>query len=107
METFQKIVLVVAIVTLCIVLLTIGILLAKTSYGVAWPPVIPKCPDYWLSDDSGCKNTHKLGKCNLDGSSIDFVKAPFNDETCAKKKWATNCQVAWDGITYGGSSETC
>jgi hypothetical protein len=107
---FQMIVLTVAIITLIITLVVIGLALSKASDAETWPPVVGTCPDYWL-DMSGngeeCLNTHSLGRCNLPSesnkSTMNFNKSPFNTDSgnCAKYKWATSCQVTWDGITSG------
>ena len=76
-----------------------------------WPPVIPSCPDYWISDGSGnaakCINVKDLGVCpSEDGDKhlvMNFNVKPYNgdDSECAKYTWATKCKIAWDGITYG------
>jgi hypothetical protein len=107
---FQMIVLTIAIITLIIILVVIGLALSKASDSETWPPVVGTCPDYWV-DMSGngeeCLNTHSLGRCNIPSESnkatMNFNTAPFNtdDGNCAKYKWATSCQVTWDGITSG------
>ena len=107
---FQKIILTVAIVVLIIILVFIGIALSKASNSETWPPVIGDCPDYWVDmsgNGSACLNSHRLGRCNLpsegNDATMDFDQNPFNGENgnCAKYKWATTCQVTWDGITSG------
>ena len=52
MASFQKIVLISAIIILIIALLIIGITLIY-SKNTNWPPNIPSCPDWWLMDGSG------------------------------------------------------
>ena len=110
MASFQKIVLIVAIVVLIVALVIIGFALTFASND-HWPPMIPGCPDYWVIDGSGnnatCINIKDLGTCPATGESkhqsVNFNQAPFvgSDETCAKYTWAKKCGVTWDGITYG------
>jgi hypothetical protein len=86
---FQKIILVIATLVLILLLVLIGFTLSEA-----------------------CFNSHKLGKCNLPGdgnannNTMNFNQSPFNTDTtnCSKYKWATNCQVTWDGITSGVSN---
>lgn len=107
---FQKLILIVATVILIILLVVIGITLSKATTNDQWVPIVGECPDYWV-DMSGngeaCLNTHNLGRCNLindnNKSTMNFNQSPFTDNNglCAKYKWATECQVTWDGITSG------
>ena len=108
--SFQKIILVIAIIGLIILLAVIGISLSKSSSKMVWPPVIGACPDYWVDlkgDGEACYNTKSLGKCNLPGTreqnTMNFNVSPFNSDStnCSKYTWATRCGVTWDGITYG------
>lgn len=113
METFQKTILIAAVVMLLLALVIIGVALSSTSEK-SWPPVIPDCPDYWILDGSGeaatCVNVKNLGTCPpKDGD--EFLRMNFNtgafsgsDGDCAKYNWAKKCGVAWDGITYGVNS---
>jgi len=111
MENFQKIVLIMATIILIIILLFIGINLAKLSSNQVWPPVIPQCPDYWEIDESEdkpkCKNTLKLGTCSASSGTdyqlVDFNSPEFTGDNalCSKYNWASKCNVSWDGITYG------
>lgn len=108
METFQKTILFAAIIILIISLVFIGLSLSQAKDQQEWPPVIPECPDYWMIDGSAvCVNTKDLGTCPAP-SGQKHLKMNFNtpsftgsDELCAKYTWAKNCNVAWDGITYG------
>ena len=111
MALFQKIVLYTAIIILILSLVIIGIALNSKSSSTLWPPFIADCPDYWLLDGSGnnttCTNIKDLGTCPA-GTDSQHLVMNFNDPIytgtnglCAKYKWATNCNVTWDGITYG------
>jgi len=116
--SFQKTVLIVSFVILIIILAFMYYALKHASDSQPWPPVLGDCPDYWvdLSGNGGaCLNSHSLGTCNIpsrasdlgpviDSNSMNFDQSPYNDSTnggCSKYKWATNCGVTWDGITYG------
>jgi hypothetical protein len=113
MEGFQKTVLIVAIIILIITLIVIGVALSKKSAEIGWPPMVPQCPDYWTIDGSGnnaiCVNVKDLGTCKSVGSkhkTMNFNTSEFTGSqgTCNKYNWATNCNVSWDGITYGVSN---
>jgi hypothetical protein len=112
METFQKAVLICAIIVLIGALIIIGIALTNAK-NTNWPPMIPDCPDYWLIDGSGtntqCINIKDLGngKCKPQNGDAK-LKMNFNSSLftgsqglCNKYKWANSCGVTWDGITYG------
>jgi len=123
MEGFQKIVLYSAILILIIILIVVGIALSFAK-NESWPPMVPKCPDYWTIDGSGndakCVNIKKLGTGCTDAiQSPDasdqtgkYYKVNFNSSLytgsqgpCRKYKWAHDtCKVSWDGITYGVDS---
>jgi hypothetical protein len=107
---FQKIVLTIAIVILIVMLVIIGITLSKSPDEENWPPIIGKCPDFWVDlvgNGEECFNSHHLGICNIPSennkTTKNFNEAPFTGPNgdCAKKKWANNCHVTWDGITSG------
>jgi hypothetical protein len=116
MEGFQKSVLVIAIITLILTLVLIGLALNSAKNNMSWPPLVGSCPDYWVDlsgNGAACFNPKKLGHCNIPTSAsekntMDFSGSIFtgDDGLCNKKKWATNCSdpnnpVTWDGITYG------
>jgi len=110
MESFQKFVLFAAIIILIIALVFIGMSLAYSKDN-QWPPMTPQCPDYWLVDGSGnnarCINVKDLGTCPPKNGekhlTMDFNTPAFtgSNEMCAKYTWANNCNISWDGITYG------
>jgi hypothetical protein len=111
MALFQKIVLFTAIIILLLSLVIMGFALNSKSSSLLWPPFVADCPDYWLIDGSGnnsrCINIKDLGTCPPNSNDKHLVMN-FNDPVytgtnglCAKYNWATNCNVSWDGITYG------
>jgi hypothetical protein len=107
---FQKLIIVIAILTLSILLVVIGVTLSKAKTNVNWPPIIGECPDYWTDlkgNGEGCFNSRSLGKCNIpkkdNDNTMNFNESPFIGVTglCSKYKWAKSCNVTWDGITSG------
>jgi hypothetical protein len=107
---FQKIVLTVATVLLIIILVVIGVSLSKAKENNIWPPIVGKCPDFWV-DISGngeaCFNSHSLGTCNIPSeenkNTKNFNQAPFigANGDCHKYNWAKQCNITWDGINSG------
>jgi len=123
MNSFQVIVLSIAVVVLVLVLTFIGIVMGNQNNTTIWPPSQTDCPDYWevRSDGSGC-NVPAKGATNsgpakfssntyalLNDSSLPSGKyINFKDNAwsnvCTKKCWATNNGIHWDGVTdYNGS----
>jgi len=110
MASFQKIVLISAIIFLIIALIIIGISL-HYSKDNNWPPSTAPCPDWWVMDGSGndqkCINRKDLGTCKPNGSlkhqEMNFNNSAFSGSNgiCNKYTWAKNCDLSWDGITYG------
>lgn len=115
MASFQKIIVIIAIVLLIICLIFIGMALIKSKNSSQWPPIIGECPDYWV-DTSGnganCVNVRKLGTCTTGGNgaspsdsvmAMNFTVAPYigSNSKCAKYTWANRCGITWDGITSG------
>jgi len=105
MATFQSITMTIAIVLLVICLIMIGITLYNAKYHTKFPPVVADCPDYWLDmsdgDSSNCVNKMK-GLGNPDcKTEMDFSKSHWtgDDGLCRKRKWATKCNLTWDGVT--------
>jgi hypothetical protein len=102
---FQKIVLVVAIIVFIVALVFIGIGLNKAKKEKSWPPIVSTCPDYWEDTGNGCYNKLGLGKCNLptydNKNLMNFNVTPYNgsEGTCAKAKWAKECEIVWDGVS--------
>ena len=71
-----------------------------------FPPWPAQCPDLWevVKKDGkiACKNVNKIGNCaNTDSDNIyDFTNPIFKQKDSAyyKCKWATQCNVSWEGI---------
>ncbi len=107
---FQKSVLIIAIISLILFLVLIGIALSNSASSQSWPPIVGSCPDYWVDlsgNGEACYNSLSLGTCNIPKAGENGTKN-FNipwytgsDGLCHKNEWATGCGVSWDGITYG------
>ena len=106
MANFQTTTIIVAFVLFIICLLFVWFMISKKSNEMTWPPLVGDCPDYWV-DTSGnggnCVNTKGLGTCTASGSSMNFSIAPYTGSNgiCNKYKWASKCDITWDGITSG------
>lgn len=108
MGSFQQITLLIALMILLLIFVFIGGCLAYASKNSIVSTDLPQCPDYWEieSTDTGsrCINVQDMGTCPAASDdphlSIDFSSGNFTDN-CAKYTWANNCNVAWDGLTYG------
>ena len=101
---FQKMVLSIASFLLLVMLVFIGYVISKGQSEKKFPPVVPKCPDYWtISDDGkGCVYTLGLGCCNSESTVIiDDPARDWNGSSGLKNKceWAKGCNLTWDGIT--------
>lgn len=111
MQTFHIVVLVSAIVILVVSLYFISKLTNSAYSSASWPPNVPNCPDWWVASGDGknqkCINQKNLGTCSANEGEehqiMDFNISKFTggDGLCNKYKWANNCNVSWDGITYG------
>lgn len=66
---FQRIVIIIAIIMLIGAMVFIGYALYRQSSDVAWPPKVPKCPDYWTLDANGncIKPKNFTGQCEYNG----------------------------------------
>ncbi len=124
MDSFQKGILILAIIILLIALIFIGMTLNSTQNNILWPPITADCPDYWtiagsvdasgndvsgndVSGNSICINKKDLGTCPAQNGQ-QHLTMNFNTSTytgsqglCNKYTWANSCGVTWDGITYG------
>jgi len=106
---FQKIVLIIALVSLIIALAVIGLLIKSSITSAKFPPEIGKCPDYFkasLSSDGTlvCGNPHNLGNCGAQ----NFTPTVGTDVTSivSNCKKARNCGLTWDGVTNVQNNDT-
>ena len=109
----QKIVLIVAIVSLIFAVIIIYYKSLKATKNIRLPRVTTKCPDYWdlSSDRNVCVNTNGMNKGAL---SYKVCNAKRNNYSCCtegtcyiktietnKKGWARKNKFVWDGIYNG------
>jgi hypothetical protein len=104
MDTFQKSVLIIALVVLIALLISVGILLNKHSKNTSWPPIQNTCPDYWTEGDNGVCTTVINGlNTGPDGSVISTADADgknvTGDTTCEKRRWAIENGIMWSGVS--------
>jgi len=96
MDTFQKSVLIIALVVLIALLISVGILLNKHSKNTSWPPIQNTCPDYWTEGDNGVCTADSLNKgINSDVTST----ADAGDTRCEKRRWAIEKGIMWSGVS--------
>lgn len=128
MDSFFKIVLVVAFVALIITLTIVGYLMSQSTSGVRFPPVAAKCPDYWKAGsgsgicsipasydnnvgsifnnfDAFGKNTPGIsGQTNIDFSDSGWSKN--GSAICGQKTWANTYGIQWDGVSNYNSCKS-
>jgi hypothetical protein len=108
MGGFQRITLLIAMIILVIILIFIGGSLAYASKNAPDAPLIAQCPDFWEIEETSagpkCINVQNLGTCPAANGDkhliVDFNSGNFTNN-CSKYTWANNCNIAWDGLTYG------
>ena len=93
-----------------------------------FPPFETSCPTYYTLDTSGnsCKinsiydsgnannspfDTQNPVAANLSSNCTNVPLSQFyqnnysdSDTLCAKKKWANNCSIFWDGVTNNSNA---
>jgi len=98
MNSFQKIVLTVAIVILILALIVLGVLIYNSRNSELFPPELSNCPDYFeMRQNQGidmCYNVHGLGSGDK-GQCTWFMPS---DNTQAKKDYVKACGLTWDGL---------
>ena len=121
MNSFNTLVLQIAVVILIICLALIGWALYESTHGdkTKWPPVISNCPDYWKVSNVKmkggdeiqeiCTNNLKLGReveenpsiggFNTDMSVCNRFPSSLMRNRCTKLALARRCNITWDGIT--------
>lgn len=110
---FYKSVCIIALIVLVVSLAFIGSALTSSTKNMDFPPNISKCPDgyeinYDESGNTSCKGTNNISGCDEEDFDSDSYNIPGIGPTsgaCARKKWAQNCQVDWDGLT--NNSQIC
>ena len=106
--SFQKTTILITLAILLIIFIFIAGSLVYAPNNDKNAPIIAQCPDFWEIEGTGtsstCINVQDLGTCSAAAGdehlTLDFNSGNFTDN-CAKYTWANNCNVAWDGLTYG------
>lgn len=104
---FQKIVVIIAILSLIGALSFIGYAMYNMQHTAKFPPVKNQCPDYWKAKDDSCYNTKHLGTCATgENGSVNFNTNFFKGHNgdCRKSNWAKRCGVSWNGITNNSNA---
>ena len=122
MNEFNLLVLNIASIVLIIALIVVGIILYYSIRDSKFPPFDNICPSYYTLDSCGNNciapslndnnlyntidndNPYKNFDSNSNCTSVSLAQfAGPNyteaDKLCAKKKWAKECSVFWDGVT--------
>ena len=103
MDTFQKSVLIIALVVLIALLISVGILLNKHSKNTSWPPIQNTCPDYWTEGDNGVCTAAGLNEGINSNEEAVTSTADAGDTRCDKRKWAIDNGIMWSGVSnYNG-----
>jgi len=101
MDTFQKSVLIIALVVLIALLISVGILLNKHSKNTSWPPIQNTCPDYWTEGTDGICTSAGLN--TGDGTVTSTADGTGNNVTgdtrCEKRIWAIEKGIMWSGVS--------
>lgn len=97
------------LVFLIIMLVIVGYFMAISGKDPVFPPSISDCPDHFTLSGTTCAAPAYLNindtadiSCNIqDFSKLQYTFEGTNFESgmCAKKLWANDCGVKWDGIT--------
>jgi hypothetical protein len=84
-------------IMLIILLAVMAVLLSNKAKTQTFPPEISKCPDFYSQNSEG--------SCLMTQSVYSSQKAtctsmyPNTMDRPAKRLWASECGVSWDGIT--------
>jgi|APSaa5957512493_1039668.scaffolds.fasta_scaffold126561_2 hypothetical protein len=104
--SFQKTVLIIALIVLSVMLFFIALAMRGLKKSQGYPPEIAECPDYWTKNPDGtCKRPDNLDSPNFGtakDNNIDCSQFPPGTEGTgeeAKKTFSADCTLEWDGIT--------
>ena len=100
MNSFQKIVVIIATVILIICLILIGISLYNKNGSAVFPPVVASCPDYWTVSGKECHVGSVPPNCHI--KKIDAITADSTKRDKCKTLHNIrkhHCDITWDGIT--------
>tara|TARA_B100001093_G_C26264120_1_gene774041 strand:+ start:52 stop:432 length:381 start_codon:yes stop_codon:yes gene_type:complete len=125
MASFNKTVIISALVILVISLTILGVFVAKALSEAKFPPVVADCPDYWdveLTDDgkTRCVNNTNINtytNAEAEGNNQNCSNYPTENfyatgstptkVLCSKYDWADKCGIVWDGVTNSTEIKNC
>lgn len=103
--SFQKIVLVVAIIALILTLSVIGYMMYYSSQSKTYPPTYSTCPDLWgLTGTNICTNTAVGGSFSNVGSFITDVSCSLNDSCSTIDGWKGSTDMCDSHWVQGNSA---
>ena len=94
--SFQKTVLIIALIVLSVMLFFIALAMKGLKKSQEYPPEVSECPDYWTKKTVGDKMvcSPSLGKNTSGGNGCEHY-----DGTKEKDLFAQDCGIQWDGLT--------
>lgn len=110
---FYSITLTIATIILILALAFVGWAMTKSKDQVKFPQLQNTCPDNWTIDVNGMCEQPDSGSINY-GNAMPSTTPGINETkfdpnhagwsaagnaACAKKKWASDLNIAWDTIT--------
>jgi len=131
MDGFQITVLGIAVGLLIIILAVVGVVLTSNAKNMTFPPTALPCPNYWQMNSEGkcvipvappvstgniqavnIGSTTPMSQSTTPGldtatNTINFAHNGWgtstSSATCAKRKWAKEQGIFWDGVSnYNG-----
>tara|TARA_Y100000389_G_scaffold85355_1_gene82070 strand:+ start:28 stop:342 length:315 start_codon:yes stop_codon:yes gene_type:complete len=96
---FYKLLSFITLIILFFSLAFVGTILYKSNINSVYPPNISKCPDgYTPSGSETCLGEPTYTVADLGDRNGNPGTGPTS-EACAKKEWAEENMVNWDGLT--------
>lgn len=100
MDTFEIVVLSIAIILLILVLGTFVYFMTKVDKTTDWPPVVSDCPDFWTTEiDSAGDEDGSRNICVDTNNTIDVKCKTFHadsDDTGFESGWASRAEFLLD-----------
>jgi hypothetical protein len=118
---FYSITLTIATIVLILALAFVGWAMTKSKDQVKFPQLQNTCPDNWTIDVNGMCEQPESGSINRGNKSLSDAAPPITtpglsddkerfdpnhagwsaagNAACAKKKWASDLNIAWDTIS--------
>lgn len=106
MGTFYQLVLGVLGLLWLLIMVIVGYTLrTKAEKRGAVTPIPAACPDFWTLTSEGECQPSASNRGSFTSRAASFQDPVYAGEMglCNKRKWAEQFNVAWDGITYGGT----